>query len=58
VKYILILFVLFEYFTAKKGHDELEKDDKEIMIQDAKAKKEKWKKRLILSSILYDSVFV
>ncbi len=49
---------VFEYFIAKKGHDEHEKDDKELIIQNAKAEKEKCRKWLISSSILYGCVFV
>jgi hypothetical protein len=63
VKYILLLFALFvnfvcEHFIAKKGHGEHKKDDKELMIQDAKAKKEKCRKNSILTSIIYGCVFV
>jgi len=52
VKYILLLFALFvnfvcEHFIANKGHGEHEKDDKELMIQDAKAKKKKCRKKKI-----------
>jgi len=60
VKYILLLFALFvnfvcEHFIVNKGHGE---HDKELLIQDAKAKKEKCRKKLILTSSLYGRVFV
>jgi hypothetical protein len=61
VRYILILFVLFlgfvcKHFIAKERHEH-EKDDKELMIQDAKGKKEKCRKRLIFTSLLYGCIF-
>jgi hypothetical protein len=45
-----------KHFIAKERH-EYEKDDKELMIQDAKGKKEKCKKMLIFTSLLYGCIF-